>query len=106
LNNTKTKNEVIIAMTDGPRRKIKTFNPDGTRKRGKGKRNTGAGVLMKLGNETMSTHSYGMGRKTNIYDGESLALLAGIGLATQLHETNKQIKSIYLYSDSSRGSPT
>jgi hypothetical protein len=66
INNQQSSDNTIIISTDGSRRKYK------------GKKQTGAGVLIKLGNRTLYKKSLGVGRKTNVYDGESVALLAGM----------------------------
>jgi ribonuclease HI len=89
INSLLTKHNTLVISTDGSRRRIR-----GTKK-------TGAGVVIKHGNNIVSKHSYGVGRKTNAYDGESIALLAGMRLATQYCKDNPHISTIHFFSDSS-----
>jgi ribonuclease HI len=88
ITNQQSSENTIVISTDGSRRKIK------------GKKQTGAGVLIKLGNRTLHKVSLGVGRKTNVYDGESIALLAGMRLAIDACKDNPQIQNLHFYSDS------
>jgi hypothetical protein len=40
-------------------------------------------LLFVMQTESISEHAFGVGRRTNVYDGESLALMAGRKLACQ-----------------------
>jgi ribonuclease HI len=57
--------------------------------------------LLQKGCKTISSHSFGVGMKSNVYDGESLALMAGMQLTLQYCKNNLDITTIHFYSDSS-----
>jgi ribonuclease HI len=80
---------------------ILVIGTDGSRHRCHGAKHTGAGVFITNGNNTISQHSYGVGRKSNTYDGESLALMAGMRLAFQFYLDHPNINKIYFFSDNS-----
>ena len=81
-------NTLVIA-TDSSRCKIKNI------------RRTGAGVTVKCGKNTISEHKYGIGRKTNVYDTESLALMAAMTIAHKYANEHPNIEAVYIFSDSS-----
>ena len=88
LRNSLDKDNILVIGTDGSRRKVV------------GSRRTGAGVFIRHGHTIVSEHSYGIGQKSNVYDGESLALMAGMRLAVQYCSNHPQISTIHFFSDS------
>jgi ribonuclease HI len=70
------------------------------RPRIKGPKKTGAGVHAKHGNEIAFELKYGLGHKTNVYDGESLALAIGMARANLYANEHEEIKQIIFLSDS------
>ena len=79
----------LVISTDGSRRKVG------------GARRTGAGLVIRHGHQVISESKFGVGRRTNVYDGESLALMAGMRYAHQYCLGHPNIKQIYFFSDSS-----
>ena len=70
---------------------------DGSRKR----KRTGAGIIIQHGATEVVSQAYGIGRKTNNYDGESFALTAGMKIAHEYCHTHPEITHIIFVSDSS-----
>src|SRR6201999_2032807 len=91
IENYKTQANTLVIATDGSRRKTRTH----------GVKKTGAGVLIQYMGKTLASVSIGLGRKTNSYDGESLALTAGMRLALRVCCEKPQITKIQFYTDSS-----
>ena len=85
----KDQEEVLVVATDGSRRKTH------------GSKRTGAGIFISYQGEKLASVSIGLGRRTNSYDGESLALTAGMRLALRLCKERPNITTIQFYSDSS-----
>ena len=54
---------------------------DGSRRKVRGKKRTGAGVVIKKGTNVVWCGAWGLGRRSNTYDGESFALTAGMAAA-------------------------
>jgi ribonuclease HI len=73
---------------------------DGSRRRKRGIKRTGAGVVIRQGHTELASFSIGGGHKSTAYDGESLALLAGMRLAFRHCQEDKNVTMIHLYSDS------
>ena len=61
--------EVLVIATDGLRRKVR------------GKKRTGAGVVIKKGMNVVWRGTWGLGRRSNTYNSESFALAAGMAAA-------------------------
>ena len=114
LTNLPNNRDTLVISTDGSRRRVNTrqlqgntpqppqqqYNPLPTRRRIRGPKRTGAGVNAKVGDTTVFERSYGVGRRTNVYDGETFALLAGMLLAADYCKGNENIKNILFLSDS------
>ena len=81
--------EVLVITTDGLHRKVR------------GRKRTGAGVVIKKGNNTIWCGSWGLGRRSNTYDGKSFALAAGMLLAKHFADNDPHMKSIEFFSNSS-----
>ena len=69
LDDLRQRNDTIVVSTDGSRRSIQ-----GTKK-------TGAGIIVMRGDITTHEYSIGLGRRTNLYDEESIALAMGMRAA-------------------------
>jgi ribonuclease HI len=72
----------------------------GLGRRARGPKKTGAGIHAKHGNETAFELKYGLGHRTNVYDGESLALAAGMARANLFSNDHQEIKQIIFFTDS------
>ena len=74
---------------------------DGSHRKVRGKKRTGAGVVIKKGTNIVWHGTWGLRRRSNMYDGESFALAAGMSVAKHFTNDDPQIKSITFFSDSS-----
>ena len=74
---------------------------DGLCRKVKGKKRTGAGVVIKKGTNVVWCGAWGLRRRSNTYDSESFALAAGMAVAKRFANNDPQIKSIAFFSDSS-----
>jgi ribonuclease HI len=74
---------------------------DGSRRTTHNKRRTGAGIVVRHKGNTIAEHHYHLGRKSNTYDAESIALLAGIRKASEYANNNNiVIRRMIFLSDS------
>lgn len=73
---------------------------DGSRRRTRGAKRTGAGVVVKRGKVVIWKGAWGLGRRSNTYDGESFALAAGMAIAKQIADNDNAISGITIVSDS------
>ena len=81
--------EDLVITTDGSCRKVR------------GRKRTGAGVVIKKGENTIWCGSWGLGRRSNTYDSESFTLAVGMLLTKHLADDDPHINSIKFYSNSS-----
>lgn len=65
------------------------------------KKRTGAAFTYLHGGEEIRRGSYGLGRCTNAFDAEMLALAAASGQLTQITTDHPEIRRVYLFADSS-----
>jgi ribonuclease HI len=107
--------DTLVIGTDGSRRRVNTNQPNNpntlprprnrhallSRRRIHGRKRTGAGIHARLGHDTIFERSYGIGTRTNVYDGESFGLAAGMRLALQYCKENRNVTKILFLSDSS-----
>jgi ribonuclease HI len=91
--------ELIVSLR--AREDVLIISTDGSRRRKQGTKRTGAGIVVRHENRVISKHSFGVGRRTNVYDGESLALMAGMKLAGQYCLEHPNITQLFFFSDSS-----
>jgi ribonuclease HI len=102
--------DTLLVATDGSRRRVSrdpTTNRRTARsalprrRRIKGPRRTGAGIHARHGNVIAFERAYGLGSRQSPYDGESLALAAGMKLAAEYCREHSNITKIIFLSDSS-----
>ena len=74
---------------------------DGSHRKVRGKKRTGAGIVIKMGMNVVWHGTWGLGRRSNTYNSESFALAAGMSVAKRFMNDDPQIKSITFFSNSS-----
>jgi ribonuclease HI len=88
LNGQRQRNDSLVISTDGSRRSI-----GGTKR-------TGAGISVRRGDVVVHEWAIGVGKRTNVYDGESLAIAVAMRFALKYCENRPEITQIYIFSDS------
>ena len=80
-------NKLVVAM-------------DGSRRRTRGVKRMGAGVVVKGREQVIWQGAWGLGRKSNNYDRESFALVTGMEIANHLSNNDANVKTLSFYSNS------
>jgi ribonuclease HI len=118
-----TRPDTLVICTDGSRRRVSAnpnrahvnprnalagllnevphYQANRRRRLDDKKRRTGAGLVIKQGQNIIMERRIGVGKKSNVYDAESLALMASMQLASQYCGEHTEIRTIYLLADSS-----
>jgi len=124
LNNLEKRSDTLVIATDGSRRQVSNdlnnrTNPPNRhddnhpllpptrrhnytryRRPNDAKLRTGAGLIIKCNQTTIFERRYGVGKRSNVYDTESLALMASMKLAQRYCSEHPDIKTIYIFADS------